>query len=80
MQWTREDERVYRLVKSLIRETRVTLTHLRFGKIEFERSGERFIRRDVLSDGREVIEKDVPSEAVEVVMFQAIKEGWKVCR
>jgi len=77
--WTCEEERVVRALVG--REKRILLAHPRFGKIEFERSGEHsFIRRDVLSDEREVVETGVPPEAVVVAVFRAVQEGWKICR
>jgi len=78
--WTCEEERTYQFVKSLIRRVhRITLTH-GFEKIEFakQRDG-KFIRRDVFS-GREVVETDVPPEAVVVAVFRALRAGWKICR
>jgi hypothetical protein len=86
MQWTEKEERAYRAMRQAIDDfvfegrTSLVLVHERLGTLEFYKVGDEIVRKDVLSDGREVYEYDVPLAAVERAVFLALLYGWRILK
>jgi hypothetical protein len=84
MRWTEKEERAYRAMRQAIDDfvfegrTSLVLVHERLGTLEFYKVGDEIVRKDVLSDGREVYEYDVPLTAVERAVFRALLYGWRI--
>jgi len=83
MKWTKREAAAYRAMEKAMaifaRDERLVLVDERGGgQIEFKKVGPTILRKDVMSDGREVLERDVPLTAVELAVFRALLDGWKV--
>jgi hypothetical protein len=82
MKRAEKEEQAYRATQKALaifaRDERLTLVREGDGTIEFKKVGPTIIRKDIFADGREVLERDVPLTAVELAVFRALLDGWKV--